>query len=114
MATELKVEKTEIKVAMEASVLNYPGKGEEAKEQPQGRKPGRANQDLFFTLNERDVKPNQSGQVKKDASEFRDKHSQYGKQGPKQLLITKEIIKDKTTVSLGQILCHLFEKAINV
>lgn len=32
MATELKVEKTEIKVAMEASVLNYPGKGEEAKE----------------------------------------------------------------------------------
>lgn len=70
---------------------------------------------MFFTLNERDVKPNQSGQAKKDTSEFREKHSQYGKQGPKQnVFITKEIIKDKTTVSLGQILCHLFEKAINV
>jgi hypothetical protein len=52
--------------------------------------------------------------VKKDSHEYREKHSQYSKQGPKQLLISKEIIKDKSQVSLGQVLCHIFEKSINV
>ena len=57
MATELKFEKTDIKSAMESSVLNYPGKGEESKNETQGRQKGRGNnQDLFFTLNERDIK----------------------------------------------------------
>ena len=37
MATELKLEKTDIKSAMESSVLNYPGKGEESKNETQGR-----------------------------------------------------------------------------
>jgi hypothetical protein len=45
MATELKFEKTDIKSAMESSVLNYPGKGEESKNETytQGRKQGKAN-----------------------------------------------------------------------
>lgn len=33
---------------------------------------------------------------------------------PHPTLISKEIIKDKSTISLGQVLCHIFEKAINV
>lgn len=56
MATELKIEKTDIKSAMESSVLNYPGKGEESKNDQPGRKQGR-DKDMFFTINERDVKP---------------------------------------------------------
>ena len=110
MATELKFEKTDIKSAMESSVLNYPGKGEEQKSETQGRQKGRSNQDIFFTLNERDVKP----LSKKDANDFRERHSIYGKGGANKTLISKEVIQDKSTVSLGQILCHLFEKAINV
>ena len=79
MAAELKIEKTDIKSAMDSSVIAQP-KAEESKE---GRKKGRDNQDLLFTLNERDVRPNQTGQVKKDMHEYLERHSQYGKQGPK-------------------------------
>lgn len=89
MATELKLEKTDIKSAMESSVLNYPGKGEESKNETQGRQKGRGNhQDLFFTLNERDIKP----QSKKDPIDFRERHSIYGKGGANKTLISKEVI----------------------
>ena len=107
MATELKIEKTEIKTAMEASVIS---KSEEKAEGTLGRKQRGRDQDLFFTLNERDVKQPQ----KKDKDDFRDRVSKYGNQGIKSQLISKEIIKDKKQISLGQILCHVFEKAINV
>lgn len=66
MATELKIEKTDHKSAMEGSVFQS-SKGDEQK--TEGRKQGRA--DMFFTLNERDFKP----------QSFKDRHSVYGKGG---------------------------------
>jgi hypothetical protein len=70
MAADLKIEKTDGKTAMDSSVVNQP----KAEEQKESRKKGRDN-DLFFTLNERDVKSNQSGGVKKETNEFRERHS---------------------------------------
>ena len=65
MSCELKVEKTDIKSAMENSVLSNTSKSEQEKTENSNlsRKKGR-DQDLYFTLNERDIK--QSAQTKSD------------------------------------------------
>jgi len=57
MSCEIKIERTEIKSAMETSVLSKENKSDTEKSESTNlpRKKGR-DQDIFFTLNERDVK----------------------------------------------------------
>jgi len=75
------------------------------------------DQDVFFTLNERDLS---TSQLKTGAGSdnFRDRTSLYNSQRtkahPNNQQQDKEVILDKTNISLGRILSHLFEKAINV
>lgn len=116
MSCELKVEKTEGKNAMDYSVFSkYQTSGEQEKnEAAQSRK--KKDQDIYFTLNERDVKQTAQSKVDSQSVEFRDRRSQYGRLGtkPHPAVIPKQIITDKSAISLGLILCHIFEKAINI
>ena len=124
MMSELKIEKSETSQAMSGSVLSkeaqagagkYEEKGSEAPSH-QGRKQQNRNQDVYFTLNERDLTRFGSKEAGVSASDFRTRTSQYNKQGIKGHPASqeKDVIKDKTKMTLGKILCHIFEKAINV
>jgi hypothetical protein len=137
LLSELKIEKTEATVALQTSVLAphqstssglASGKGDDKTNQEQtahSRKAtGRAghhgyqrDQDVFFTLNERDLSTSQM-KTGTGSDNFRDRTSLYNSQRtkahPNNQQQDKEVILDKTRLSLGRILSHLFEKAINV
>lgn len=124
MMSELKIEKAEASQAMSGSVLSkeaqagagkHDEKGAEAPSH-QGRKQQNRNQDVYFTLNERDLTRFGSKEAGVSAADFRARTSQYNKQGIKGHPASqeKDVIKDKTKMTLGKILCHIFEKAINV
>lgn len=113
IAAELRVEKQEAKDVMNASVLKSPD-AEAPVETDNNRNDKKKvrPQDIFFTLNERDLK---SSSV--TANDFRSRTSQYSKMGTGKTQVASqdtEVFKDKSKLTLAQVLSHIFEKAINV
>ena len=139
MTGELKIEKTDVTTAMSGSSVggaSYHSKYETEKDtlnQSGGRKQGGRNRQghqheasNFFTLNEREVEKGSLSRLSStgvNSSEFKARTSQYNKVGTKphpasssqSQMEIREVVKDRhPSLSLGQILTHVFEKAINV
>lgn len=159
MLSELKIEKTDIAQAMNGSVLSQnpsasaSGKNEDKLNQEQTshsrKQAGRSghhghqrDQDVFFTLNERDFSTSalkeqkhgrdkgSSGILDKSATsigtssaDFRNRTSAYTRQGTKphpnaqqqdSQTWQKDVFPDRSKMTLGQILSHVIEKAINI
>lgn len=111
MRNDLKIEKTDIQNALSASVVckNKLDGGDESKQFHNRKTNARSkNQDTYFTVQSRF----EASKTISSADEFKQRNSQYNKMGTKPHPAQKE--SSAAYLTFGQILVHLFEKAINV